>query len=306
MEQPHRAGSAGGMTRQKSGNASSGRDMSQRETIPGVGVGGGGAQTPSWKAWPSRDSRGDGGACKEPEEECPDHAHTCLTVVAEETLWADAQVGPATVLALSSVLAGAGVAGIHLWRTPKEWARAAKGCLGEGGEDSGKKGKGGVDKLGVEVSLILGGCPALPSPLESCLPGNLSNRARMAAPSALLSEWPRVWAFRKQFCLGVWGISSVGEGLGTQGIHPSIAPTCLAVDSSEACGALAHKGSWEVPTGASVSAGLRLALICLCKDRTWGCMSLPTPHGPNGPIGPHMVLYGLTWTYMTSRVLCSA
>lgn len=131
-------------------------------------------------------------------------------------------------------------------------------------------------------------------------------QGQMAAPSALLSEWPRVWAFRKQFCLGVWGISSVGEGLGTQGIHPSIAPTCLAVDSSEACGALAHKGSWEVPTGASISAGLRLALICLCKDRTRGCMSLPTPHGPNGPIGPHMVLYGLTWTYMTSRVLCSA
>lgn len=69
---------------------------------------------------------------------CP----TCLTVVAEEALWAHAQVGPAAVLAPASMLAGAGVAGVHLWRTSRQWARAAGGSLGEGGEDSGKKGRG--------------------------------------------------------------------------------------------------------------------------------------------------------------------
>lgn len=47
---------------------------------------------------------------------------TCLTVVAEEALWADAQVGPAAILTPASVLAGAGVAGVHLWRTPREGA----------------------------------------------------------------------------------------------------------------------------------------------------------------------------------------
>lgn len=35
------------------------------------------------------------------------------------------------------------------------------------------------------------------------------------------------------------------------------------MDSGEACGALADKGPWEVPAGASISAGLCLALICL-------------------------------------------
>lgn len=73
-------------------------------------------------------------------------APTCLAVVAEEALRADAQVGPAAVLAPASVPAGAGVAGVHLWRTPREWARAARGCLGEGGEDSGKKGRGGDER----------------------------------------------------------------------------------------------------------------------------------------------------------------
>lgn len=73
---------------------------------------------------------------------------TCLAVVAEEALWADTQVGPATVLAPASVLAGPGVAGVHLWRTPRESARAAGGCLGEGGEDSGKKGRGGRREAG--------------------------------------------------------------------------------------------------------------------------------------------------------------
>lgn len=72
---------------------------------------------------------------------------TCLAVIAEEALWADTQVGPATVLAAASVLAGAGVAGIHLWRTPRESARAARGCLGEGGEDSGRKGRDGGARL---------------------------------------------------------------------------------------------------------------------------------------------------------------
>lgn len=66
---------------------------------------------------------------------------------------------------------------------------------------------------------------------------------------------------------------NVGEGPATQGTHPNTAPTCLAVDSSEACRALADKGPGEVPAGASVSAGLRLALICLCRDRGT-CLSL--------------------------------
>ena len=51
------------------------------------------------------------------------------------------------------------------------------------------------------------------------------------------------------------------------GDPPKHSPTCLAVDSSEARRALAHKGPREVPAGASVSAGLRLALVCLCRDR---------------------------------------
>lgn len=102
---------------------------------------------------------------------------TCLTVVAEEALWADAQVGPATVLTAASVLAGAGVAGIHLWRTPRESARAARGCLGEGGEDSGRKGRdGGARLLGAEAGR------GLALPLSSLL-GSLPPQACPRAPS---------------------------------------------------------------------------------------------------------------------------
>lgn len=133
---------------------------------------------------------------------------TCLAVVAEEALWADAQVGPTTVLTAASVLAGAGVAGVHLWRTPRESARAARGCLGEGGEDSGRKGKdSGARSLGAGGGqgpgppLIL---PAgVPPPRQSLSPGTVP---------APCSEQPSVCACWKQVFPGVQGILSVGEG----------------------------------------------------------------------------------------------
>lgn len=115
---------------------------------------------------------------------CP-HLRTCLAVVPEEALWADAQVGPASVLTPASVLAGAGVTGIHLWRIPRESARAARGCLGEGGEDSGKKGRGTEERCQV------GGLGKPPSALGSLPPGGLSMGP---SPFPLLSQRSRVWA----------------------------------------------------------------------------------------------------------------
>lgn len=47
------------------------------------------------------------------------------------------------------------------------------------------------------------------------------------------------------------------------------APTCLTVDSNEACRALADIGPWEVPAGASISAEVSSALIPLCTEK--GC-----------------------------------
>lgn len=47
------------------------------------------------------------------------------------------------------------------------------------------------------------------------------------------------------------------------------APTCLTVDSNEACRALADIGPREVPAGASISAEVSSALIPLCTEK--GC-----------------------------------
>lgn len=75
------------------------------------------------------------------------------------------------------------------------------------------------------------------------------------------------------------------------GGRPSTAPTRLTVDASEARGAVADKGPREVPAGASVSAGLCTARVCLCRDRTRGCR--PRPRGPR--TDPHGLYVGSTW-----------
>lgn len=74
-----------------------------------MGRGGRGAQWPLREAGASGRVRAEVGGARGLRP-------TCLAVVAEEALWADAQVGPSAVLAPASVLAGAGVTGVHLWR----------------------------------------------------------------------------------------------------------------------------------------------------------------------------------------------
>ena len=203
-------------------------------------------------AWPVAGRGAGGRGCRGRGVASP----TCLTVVAEEALWADAQVGPATVLTAASVLAGAGVAGIHLWRTPRESARAARGCLGEGGEDSGRTGRdGGARSLGAEAGRGL----ALPlssrlgsRPPQAC-PRAPSPRPALSSPASVLVG---------NRCSQVSRVSRVWVRAQHAG-SPRAAPTCLAVDSSETGGALADRGPREVPAGASVSAGLCLAFVCL-------------------------------------------
>lgn len=114
-------------------------------------VAGRGARVGAGLTVPPRDETGPSGGGETGETGhsagagCGEHraAPTCLAAVAEDALRADAQVGPAGLLAPAAVPAGAGGAGVHLCGTSREWARAAGGSLGEGGEDSGQKGRGG-------------------------------------------------------------------------------------------------------------------------------------------------------------------
>lgn len=195
-------------------------DRSQVDTRPdGVSSGRGGA--------PTGGLGGGRGRC------------TCLTVVAEEALRADTQVGAPVVLAAAAVLAGAGVTGIHLWRTPRGSARAAGGCLGGEERTAGREGRRAGGPSGWERPHPHPGAP---------LPSRPGSRPSGPPTPLLLESWHQ----------------SAGEGL-AQG-SPAPAPTCLAADSCEAWGALADKGPSETPAGASVSAGLHPACVCLCRD----------------------------------------
>lgn len=222
-------------------------------------VAGRGARVGAGLTVPPRDETGPSGGGETGEAGhsagagCGEHraAPTCLAAVAEDALRADAQVGPAGLLAPAAVPAGAGGAGVHLCGTSREWARAAGGSLGEGGEDSGQKGRGGEGR-GPWGARGSGKPPHLwgPSRQRPCRAGPWGLGCTLS-PSSLRC--------RERVCPGRLGRHSEGT--------PSTAPTCLTVGSSEACGALADEGPWEVPAGASVSAGLCLALVCLCRHR---------------------------------------